>query len=92
MAVSKIDLPTLVKPPKERMSLDEFLAWLDEDVWAEWEDGEVVVLSPASYWHQRIVRFLVMLIGFFVEEHDLGIVLTAPFAMHLPKSQRVREP
>jgi Uma2 family endonuclease len=94
MAATKgaTDLPTPVKPPKERMSLDEFLAWLDEDVWAEWEDGEVIVLSPASYQHQDIFGFLYALIRFFVELYDLGIVLAAPFAMRLPKSQRVREP
>lgn len=83
---------TPAKPPKERMSLEEFLAWADEDVWAEWENGEVKILSPASYKHQNIVCFLVALIRLFVEERDLGTVLTAPFAMHLPKSQRVREP
>lgn len=77
MAVSRVDLTTLVKPPKERMSLDEFLAWLDEDVWAEWEDGEVIVLSPASYQHQDIFGFLYALIRFFVELYDLGIVLAA---------------
>lgn len=94
MAAIKVETTptTPAKPPKERMSLDEFLAWADEDVWAEWENGEVKILSPASYKHQNIVSFLVALIHLFMEEHDLGVVLTAPFAMHLPKSQRVREP
>lgn len=94
MAAIKVETtPTPpTKPPKERMSLDEFLAWADEDVWAEWENGEVKILSPASYKHQNIVSFLVALIRLFMQERDLGIVLTAPFAMHLPKSQRVREP
>ncbi len=80
------------KPPKERMSAEEFLAWADEDVWAEWEDGEVIVMSPASYLHQSISRFLTMLIGHFLEERDMGVVLAAPFAMWLPISNRFREP
>ncbi|GIV21053.1 MAG: hypothetical protein KatS3mg023_2804 [Armatimonadota bacterium] len=33
--------------PPERMTLEEFLQWADEDVWAEWIEGEVRFLSPA---------------------------------------------
>jgi hypothetical protein len=25
--------------PKEKMSYEDFLAWCDEDTWAEWVDG-----------------------------------------------------
>jgi len=81
-----------LKPAKLRMSLQEFLEWTDEDVWAEWEDGEVIVISPASYRHQNISLFLTTLIGLFLEERDMGVVLTAPFSMWLPISNRVREP
>jgi len=89
---AEIEVARQISPPKERMSLEEFLAWLDEDVWAEWENGEVIIMSPASYFHQSIVRFLTMLIGLFLEEQDMGVVLTAPFAMKLPLSNRLREP
>ncbi|MFN4181026.1 MAG: Uma2 family endonuclease, partial [Armatimonadota bacterium] len=75
-----------------RMSLEEFLKWVDEDVWAEWEDGKVIIMSPASYQHQDISRFLTVLLSIFLEENDLGVVLSAPFAMWLPISNRVREP
>ena len=94
MAATKTEIEAVekIRPPKERMSLEEFLAWTDEDVWAEWEDGEVIIMSPASYRHQSIARFLTMLFGLFLEEHDMGVVLTAPFAMRLPLSNRVREP
>jgi len=81
-----------LKPTKMRMSLQEFLEWTDEDVWAEWEEGEVIVISPASYRHQNISLFLTTLIGLFLEERDMGVVLTAPFSMRLPVSNRVREP
>ncbi|MFA0782820.1 Uma2 family endonuclease [Fervidibacter sacchari] len=81
-----------LKPIKLRMSLQEFLEWTDEDVWAEWEDGEVIVISPASYRHQEIVGFLATLLHLFLEERDIGMVLTAPFSMWLPVSNRVREP
>lgn len=94
MAETKMEIAPLeqVKLPKERMSLDEFLKWVGEDVWAEWEDGEVIVMSPASYQHQDISRFLTVLLSIFLEENDLGVVLSAPFAMWLPVSNRLREP
>jgi hypothetical protein len=46
---TKLKIAEQLKPAKLRMSLQEFLEWTDEDVWAEWEDGEVIFLSPASY-------------------------------------------
>jgi hypothetical protein len=46
---TKPEIAEQLKPAKLRMSLQEFLEWTDEDVWAEWEDGEVIFLSPASF-------------------------------------------
>ncbi len=81
------------KPPRRRLSFEEFLEWLDEDTWAEWVDGEVVVLSPASATHQRLVGFLATTLGLYVRERDLGEVFTAPFLMKLPEElRRGREP
>jgi len=69
--------------PLGKLSYEEFLAWLDEDTWAEWVHGEVVMVSPASERHQDLCRFLAAIIGIFVEERGLGRVLTAPFQMRL---------
>ena len=71
------------RAPPGRMTYEEFLAWCDEDTWAEWVDGEVVILSPASARHQDLARFLLIVLGLFVEAHELGIVLPAPFQMKL---------
>lgn len=71
-------------------SVEEFLAWGDEDTWAEWRDGEIVVMAPASDRHQDIVRFLVTLLSLWLERMAQGIVRLAPFAMRLKNS--VREP
>ena len=76
----------------EPVSYEEFLAWADEDTWAEWIDGEVIVLVPASIPHQLIVGFLCRVLGFFVEYFDLGVVLTAPTQMRLPRRPAGREP
>jgi Uma2 family endonuclease len=76
-----------------RMTFEEFLAWGDEDTWAEWVDGEVVVLTPAAVKHQRIARFLVDLLGNFVLMRQLGEVIPAPFTIKLPAPlKRGREP
>ena len=88
-----VQLEARRRPPRRRLSFEEFVEWLDEDTWAEWVDGEVVVLSPASIKHQRIARFLTMTLGLYVQERDLGEVLTAPFLMKLPEElRRGREP
>src|SRR5947207_11682422 len=74
------------------MSYDEFLKWLDEDTRAEWVDGEVILMSAASYRHQALVNFLANLLTLFVEAHDSGDVIPGPFQMKLPVRPSGREP
>lgn len=86
--VPRVAAPFDRQPPAGKMTYEEFLAWADEDTWAEWVDGEVIVMSPASIRQQRILRFLFMLLGTFVEAFDLGEVFTPPTQMKLPRSGR----
>ena len=79
------------QPPTRKMTYEEFLNWADEDTYAEWVDGEVELMSPASAEHQDISVFLTRLLAEFAEVHDAGKVLTAPFQMKLPV-RRGREP
>ncbi len=61
-------LEALLRPPRpRRMTYEEFLAWADEDPLAEWVDGEVVMYSPASLKHQRIIAFLAQIVGAYVD-------------------------
>jgi Uma2 family endonuclease len=78
--------------PKEKMSYEDFLAWCDEDTWAEWVDGEIIMVTPASERHQDIVGFLVNLLRPYVESRNLGRVLIAPFQMKLGPDLPGREP
>jgi Uma2 family endonuclease len=78
--------------PAGKMTYEEFLAWADEDTWAEWVNGEVIVLTPASNRHQMLMGFLLNLFQHFVEEHQLGRVLCAPFQMKLGPDMPGREP
>lgn len=73
-------------------TIEEFLAWEDEDVWAEWVNGKVIRMPPVSSRHQNVVSFLLTLLTLYVEEHDLGWLTTAPFSMHLAIRKQVREP
>lgn len=66
-----------------KMTYEDFLEWADEDTFAEWVDGEVIMASPASLGHQQIVAFLGGVLGQFVAFRGLGVVVLAPFQMKL---------
>ena len=78
--------------PPGKMTYEEFLAWADEDAWAEWVNGEVIVLSPASDKHQDLAGFLTALLRHFVETSQLGVVRFAPFQMKTGPDLPGREP
>lgn len=73
------------------MSYEEFLERCDSTR-AEWVDGEVILMSPASTRHQRLVGFLYSLLQHYVEATGLGLVLVAPFQMKLAFRPSGREP
>jgi Uma2 family endonuclease len=90
MAEAKAPDPTREAPPEPPVSYQEFLDWADEDVRAEWIDGEIHLMSPASDRHQDISRFLTSLLSLFVEGGTASaLVRPAPFQMKL---ERGREP
>ncbi len=82
------DKSTAKTPPNRKITYQEFLDWCDEDTLAEWIEGEIIMTSPASLVHQMIARFLVRVMSDFVEHHDLGLVIPAPFQMKLADSGR----
>jgi Uma2 family endonuclease len=79
-------------PPPGPISFETFLEWLDEDTWAEWVDGEISVISPASDEHQDLRDFLLTPLRLYTEAHDLGLVRGAPFLMRTAPRQSGREP
>lgn len=78
--------------PPVRMTYEEFLAQAPEDRLAEWVDGEVILMSPATKLHQRIALFLSRLLADFVETGGLGEVFVAPFQMKAGPDLPGREP
>ena len=69
-------------PAARGMSYAEFLDWCDEDTRAEWVDGEVIIVSPASLAHQGLVGFLLKILDTYAEQRELGQVIAAP--LHPP--------
>ena len=75
-----------------RMTYEEYLAWVDESIIAEWVDGEVVIHMPPKDRHQAIVGFLGTLLRLFVDFFRLGKLRVAPFEMKLYAGGPSREP
>ena len=78
--------------PPGKLSFEEFLTWCDEDTWAEWVDGSVIMVSAASDRHQNLADFLTAVLRIYVESRDLGSVRSVPFLMRLPDVPSGREP
>jgi Uma2 family endonuclease len=77
--------------PGRRMSEEEFVVW-SGDFWAEWVDGEVVMMMAVNREHAFLHSFLYRLVGAFVEQGDLGLVLSEPFQIRLGEQRRRRSP
>ncbi len=75
-----------------KLSYEEFLDWCDEDTRAEWVEGEIVMSAPASYSHQCVADFLLTILGVYVEQRELGRVISAPFQMKTGPALSGREP
>lgn len=79
-------------PPPGKISFDAFLAWLDEDTRAEWEDGEIIMASPASRYHQDLNDWLTTILRIYIRHHALGWVSSAPFLVQLQVTEQGRKP
>mgnify|MGYP000626432360 CR=1 FL=1 len=87
-------LRTDLSIPEPPVTFEEYLAWLDEDIVAEWVDGEIVVLALPSDQHQRLVKFLAHLLDTYLNFRPIGEVFIAPFPMWFVAGgrERAREP
>ena len=76
------------QPPVGRLSFEEFLEWADEDTLAEWVDGEVQFMSPTSSRDQKLLLFLIKVLGHWVEQNNLGELRSETFLMRLSGAVR----
>jgi Uma2 family endonuclease len=79
-------------PPTHKVSFEEYIEWLDEDTRAEWVDGEIALMAPATLDHQNAGLFLSKVLSIYVEANRLGQVVFAPYVMKLAAISRGREP
>lgn len=78
--------------PGRRLTEEEFVAWCGPKTRAEWVDGEVILMAPASFDHVNISDWLVAILRVFVAHRDLGTVLSREFFVRFPKQKRRRLP
>lgn len=90
--MEKMELIGPKAPPQGKITFEEFLEWTDEDTHAEWEDGEVIMASPASIEHQNLSGWLGMILRGYVRRGQLGQIVGAPFLVLLQTAQQGREP
>ena len=76
----------------DAITYESFIRNLDEDVRAEWVDGLVVQMSPASTRHQRIGRFIIALISRYLEDRPVGELFYESFQMKTGPGLPGREP
>lgn len=90
--IATVSPAAVTRTPPGKMTYEEFLARAEDGAWAEWVDGEVIVMSPPSDEHQDLRDFLLMLVRFFAESRRAGVARSAPFQMKLGEDQPGREP
>jgi Uma2 family endonuclease len=71
------------------MTEAEFDAWLDEDVKAEWVNGEVIVHMPDAPKHNAIAIWLTKVMGLFIDRLNLGVLFGSTVEIRLPGLRRV---
>ena len=69
------------KPSFPKMTYEQFLRTVPDDIHAEWVDGEVVPMTPVSRDHNELSVFLLALLRHYVEDQNLGKVFCEPFQM-----------
>ncbi len=71
----------------ERMTSAEFFRYAPEDKKAELIDGVLIVPSPATDKHERLVLFLLRVLAEFVERKNLGLVRGSRTPVRLEEEQ-----
>ena len=80
-------------PPKEKVTFEEYIEWLDEETRAEWVNGKIELIpSPVSFGHQDLNGFLAGILSVYIETKSLGHVVFAPYVMRMAAISRARLP
>jgi Uma2 family endonuclease len=91
METASVELNSLedIAKSKKKISYEEFLELCDEDIRAEWINGEVFIMTePTTVTHQEVAMLIMGMLHNYVEFHNLGEILFIPFLMKLENSAR----
>src|SRR5262245_45046216 len=87
--------PDIARPPVEpspphplRMTWEEFLNYNAEDFYAEWVNGEIMLLNAPGDEHQQLATFLTTILTVCATTTGAGTVRAAPFVVRLANSGR----
>jgi len=83
---------TAGEPEPLRMTYEQWLAWEYSSGLTEWVDGEVIIMSPPSIAHQRVLQLFAFILAMLQQVLGNGQLVVAPVAMRLNSSGPVREP
>lgn len=93
MLKTKIKPTTNKKQPKQGYwTYQDYLRLPDDGKRYEIIKGVLYMVNAPSFLHQFITSTLTRLLGNFVAENNLGLVLTAPFEVHLTEDTRPVQP
>src|SRR4051812_44686936 len=87
--LSDDDEPAFPSPPSRYMREEDFLAWVAaNEVRAEWVEGEVIMMAPASIDQNDLRWWLCTLLRHCVDRKDLGIVVPDTWTrLRVPRDQ-----
>jgi Uma2 family endonuclease len=89
--ISRSEVSDELVHPGRKLSEEEFIDWVG-DGWAEWVNGEVIIMSPVNFEHAELHFFLLGLFGVYVSDHDLGTVVAEPFQIRFDFAKSRRSP
>jgi len=70
-------------PPRRFDSEEAFETWCDEDIRAEYLNGEVIMHCPAGTVHEKSIQWLSALLEFFIARDELGEIFGSNTQMRL---------
>ena len=89
-AISRSEVSDELVHPGRKLTEQEFIEW-SGDKWAEWVDGEVIIMS-VNLQHAELFAFLFALLHSFVEDRDIGKILTEPYQIRFARQKSRRSP
>lgn len=77
---------------ESQFSFEEWLSSAPDSRITEWVDGEIIEMPPVLEEHDAVSRWLIRVLGLFLEVRPVGEVRAAPFVLKLQQTARGREP